>query len=53
MSVQRFIDENRDAIDEQIRKIDRKARLNDTERILWISKDARVNKWAKSHGLEA
>ena len=53
MTMQKFIKENREQIDEGIRRALRQPeyRLNNEERRLWILNDEGLYRWARSEGV--
>ena len=52
MSFRDFIKENRDAIDEIIRKGGCRGSINDNDRKDWIMNDEGLYMWAKSAGVK-
>jgi len=51
-SMRKFIKDNREEIDKAIHSVVSNARLNDTERIMWILNDEGLYNWAKSEGVK-
>jgi len=51
MTMRDFIRENRDALDEAIRRVCPNCRLNDAERREWIANDEGLYRWARSEGV--
>ena len=51
-SMRKFIKDNREEIDKAIHSVVPNARLNDTERIMWILNDECLYNWAKSEGVK-
>ena len=51
MTLKQFIKENRQEIDEAIKRVCDNCRLNDNERRLWILNDEGLYLWARSVGV--
>jgi hypothetical protein len=51
MTLKNFIKENREELDECIKKACPNCRLNDNERRLWIFNDEGLYLWARSEGV--
>ena len=51
MTLEQFIKENRQEIDEAIKRVCDNCRLNDNERRLWILNDEGLYLWARSAGV--
>ncbi len=52
MTMREFIKENREEIDECIRRVCDNCRLNDEERKEWIANDEGLYMWAKGEGVK-
>ena len=52
MKLQDFIKQNRQELDECIKKVCNNCRLNNQERKLWILNDEDLYHWARSEGVK-
>jgi len=52
MTLQNFIKENREELDECIKRVCKNCRRNDNERRLWILNDEGLYRWARSCGVK-
>lgn len=52
MKLTEFIRANKEEIDEAIKRVCPEARLNNTERELWINNDEGLYFWARSEGVK-
>jgi hypothetical protein len=51
MTMKEFIEEYRQEIDEEIKRVCNNCRINDRERRLWILNDEGLYNWARSEGV--
>lgn len=51
MTLKNFIKENREELDECIKRVCPNCRMNDEERRLWILNDEGLYRWARSEGV--
>jgi len=51
MTMREFIKQNKDDLDQAIRRACSNCRLNDTERRMWILNDEGLYRWARSEGV--
>lgn len=51
MTLREFIKENKQDIDEAIKRVCPNCRLNDSERRMWILNDEGLYNWARSSGV--
>jgi len=52
MTMREFIKQNKDDLDQAIRRACSNCRLNDTERRMWILNDEGLYRWARSEGVK-
>lgn len=51
MTMQQFIKENREQIDQAIKSVCPNCRLNNSDRRQWILNDEGLYRWARSYGV--